>query len=232
MQLFELCFDCLPSRSLPPKLQAVYGHMVAPLLSSLLWLHVQVRGANTFITFLPTHTLHNHLDRPISIGAAVHRLNASNQTPQADSSSAVVELCTLAAGASLTMPCIFPDELPIVSSLSASSSSKLARHLADSSRQLQRHQYQAVIFVRSSRAQLDSTSSSSDISTEQLSETDGPCVPLTNTTILHGPWSGAFPIDLQPTSLVSTADEAWLTVAAPPAVNFCCNLSCQRFIFH
>ena len=191
-------------RSLPPKLQAVYGHMIAPLMSSLLWLHVQVRGVNTFITFLPTHTLHNHLDRPISIGAAVHPLNATHPQPSGQLTS-VVELCSLAAGASLTIPSIFPDELPIVSSLSASSSSKVARRLADTNRHLQRQQYQAVVFVRSSRVLMDSTEAND---------------PLTNMSILHGPWSGAFPIDLQPEILVSTADEAWLAVAAPPEVNF------------
>jgi hypothetical protein len=100
------------NHSLSDALRSVYSDFNAPIVSCYIWVHVQIVGINKFITFLPSHCIHNNFGRSLAVGLSM------------TGKSEICQIGTLPIGQALPLPCLFPDDLPI--SISAASSQSIA----------------------------------------------------------------------------------------------------------
>ncbi len=196
------CKLCIDTSSLHPNVRDLYRCIDAPLLSSLLWVHIQPRGINTFVTLLPSHSMFNRLARPVGVGLKLTQSGGE----AADSMTEPISIATMDANSSLALPVVYPDELPVLSASHSLSKRVAVRPIRTS--------YQVVIYVRTVEPQGATRRPQSSLMA-QFDAHSG-CMAPNDSSVVFGTWAGAFPIVLHPSSMTSNLDEAWLVTASPP----------------
>ena len=82
------------------------AHVQSPILSTCVWINLKSVGGSTYITMLPSHTMLNRYLVPLNVGLSITDVSCDV------SAGTVVFLGTLPSETALSIPILFPEELP------------------------------------------------------------------------------------------------------------------------